>query len=71
LVNLSVSDTNLKDHGPAKLGNENEKRDTLLETFKKDEFLKNTVDTFVITYNNELGDTIKNNKSETKTFRGE
>jgi len=64
LINLSVSDSNLKE----KL---NEKRDKLLDKLEKDKFLKESVETFVITYNNELGDTIKNSKSETKTFRGE
>lgn len=64
LVNLSVSDHNLKEAL-------NDKRDKLLEKLQKDKFLKESVETFVITYNNELGDTIKNSKSETKTFRGE
>jgi len=46
----------------------NEKWDKLLEKLKKDKFLNKAIDTFVITYNNELGDTIKNSKSETKIF---
>jgi hypothetical protein len=61
LVNLSVSDDNLKQ-------SKTDKWDALLELFKKNEFLKKSVTTFVITYNNGLGDTIKNDKSETKTF---
>jgi len=64
LVNLSVSDNNLKERL-------NEKREKLLEKLKKDKMLNKAIDTLVITYNNELGDTIKNDKSETKTFRGE
>jgi hypothetical protein len=62
LINLSVSDNNLKEKM-------NEKRDKLLEKLKKDKFLNKAVNTFAITYNNELGDTIKNSKSETKIFR--
>jgi len=46
----------------------NEKWDKLLEKLKKDKFLNKAIDTFAITYNNELGDTIKNSKSETKIF---
>jgi len=61
LINLSVSDNNLKEKM-------NEKWDKLLEKLKKDKFLNKAIDTFVITYNNELGDTIKNSKSETKIF---
>lgn len=64
LINLSVADHNLKE-------DENTKREHLLEAFKKDTFLTTKITTFVITYNNELGDTIKNNKSETKIFRWE
>jgi hypothetical protein len=61
LVNLSVSEDNLKQ-------SKTDKRDTLLEIFKKDEFLKSSVTTFVITYNNGLADTINSKESETKTF---
>ncbi|MCX6822798.1 MAG: methyltransferase domain-containing protein [candidate division SR1 bacterium] len=64
LVNLSVSEENLK---TSKSG----KWDQLLEVLKKDELLKDKVTTFVITYNNGLADTIRNDKSETKTFWGD
>lgn len=64
LVNLSVSEENLK---TSKTG----KWDQLLEVLKQDELLKAKVTTFVITYNNGLADTIRNDKSETKTFRGD
>ena len=64
LVNLSVSEENLK---TSKTG----KWDQLLEVLKKDELLQAKVTTFVITYNNGLADTIRNDKSETKTFRGD
>jgi len=64
LVNLSVSEDNLKQ-------NKSDKRDQLLATFKQDELLQNKVTTFVITYNNGLADTIRNEQSDTKTFRGD
>ncbi|MEI8092258.1 MAG: hypothetical protein WCG98_09080 [bacterium] len=64
LINLSVSEENLK---TSKSG----KWDQLLEVLKQDELLKAKVTTFVITYNNGLADTIRNDKSETKTFRGD
>ena len=39
-----------------------------MEDFKANEFLKKTVTTFVITYNEWLSDTVKNDQSETKVF---
>lgn len=64
LVNLSVSEENLKT-------SKSEKWDQLLEVLKKDDLLKAKVTTFVITYNNGLADTIRNDKSETKAFWGD
>jgi tRNA/tmRNA/rRNA uracil-C5-methylase (TrmA/RlmC/RlmD family) len=64
LVNLSVSDDNLKK-------NLITKRNSFLEKLKKDEYLKKNVTTFVITYNNWLADTINSPQSQTKTFRGD
>ena len=64
LVNLSVSEDNLKQ-------SKTDKRDHLLEIFKQDDLLQSKVTTFVITYNNGLADTIRNEQSETKTFRGD
>ena len=61
LINLSVSDTNLKKDTTAQW-------EQLLETLKQDVFLNEKVSTLVITYNNGLADTIRNNESETKTF---
>ena len=40
-----------------------------MEDFQKNEFLKKNVTTFVITYNEWLSDTVKNDQSETKVFR--
>ena len=61
MVNLSIS-----------LGNLNEDQtklwENLMEEFKKDEFLKKNITTFVITYNEWLSDTVKNDKSEAKVF---
>lgn len=39
-----------------------------MEDFKTNEFLKKNVTTFVITYNEWLSDTVKNDQSETKVF---
>jgi len=61
LVNLSVADNNIKEKNT-------KKRDDFLAIVKNDELLNTKVTTFVITYNNGLGDTVKNNESETKTF---
>ena len=64
MVNLSVSLANLNDD-QTKIWEE------LLESFKADPFLKEEVTTFVITYNEGLADTVKNDKSETKVFWGD
>ncbi|MFZ2150816.1 MAG: 23S rRNA (uracil(1939)-C(5))-methyltransferase RlmD [Candidatus Absconditicoccaceae bacterium] len=64
LVNLSVFEDSLKK-------TYNDKRNEFLETLQKDEFLKNNITTFVITYNNGLADTVKSDKSESKTLRGD
>lgn len=61
LVNLSLSDNNLKE-------DQIPKWEALLETFKTDIVLNKKVTSFVITYNNGLADTIRNNESVTKTF---
>jgi 23S rRNA (uracil-5-)-methyltransferase RumA len=64
MVNLSICLANL-DKVQTKA------REALLETFKNDLDLKEQISTFVITYNEGLADTVKNEKSETKTFRGD
>ncbi len=64
LINLSVADNNLKEKN---IHQWNE----FLETLKQDTFLQEKVTTFVITYNNGLGDIIRSQDGETKTFRGE
>jgi 23S rRNA (uracil1939-C5)-methyltransferase len=74
MVNLSVCLANLSDE-QTKVWEE------LLEKFKvskilsqsceTDLFLKEVVTTFVITYNEGLADTVKNEKSETKVFWGD
>ncbi len=61
MVNLSISFWNLNSE-QTKLWED------LMENFKKDEFLKKNVTTFVITYNEWLSDTVKNDQSETKVF---
>jgi len=61
LVNLSVSDNNLKDKNT-------KKRNKFLEILKKDEILNKKVTTLVITYNNGLADIIRSKDCETKTF---
>lgn len=61
MVNLSISFGNL-DWEQTKLWEQ------LMEDFKKNEFLKKNVTTFVITYNEWLSDTVKNDQSETKVF---
>jgi hypothetical protein len=64
MVNLSVALTNLN--------NEQTKIwESLLEQFKQEKNLTEQITTFVITYNESLADTVKNEKSETKIFRGE
>ncbi len=64
LVNLSVANKQLTPKTTLQ-------RDQLLETFKTDPMLNKKITTFVITYNNGLADTIRNNDSKTETFRGE
>lgn len=64
MVNLSVSLTNLDDE-QTKLWEE------LLEQFKVNPTLKQQITTFIITYNDWLADTIKNEKSEMKVFWGD
>jgi tRNA/tmRNA/rRNA uracil-C5-methylase (TrmA/RlmC/RlmD family) len=64
MVNLSVSLANLNDE-QTKMWEE------FLQQLKADPFLKAEISTFVITYNEGLADTVKNDKSETKVFRGE
>jgi len=61
LVNLSVSNNNLKEKNI-------KKRDTFLETLKNDAVLKDKVTSLVITYNNGLADIIRSKDCETKTF---
>lgn len=64
LVNLAVADNNLKTKN-------DKQRNRFLDTLKADEFLKQKVTTFVITYNNGVADVIRSQECETKTFRGE
>ena len=61
LVNLSISDNNLTEETSPKWA-------SLLDTFTTDSVLKEKVTSFVITYNNGLADTIRNNDSVTKTL---
>ena len=61
MVNLSISFGNLNEE-QTKLWEQ------LMEDFKTNEFLKKNVTTFVITYNEWLSDTVKNDQSETKVF---
>ena len=64
MVNLSISLANLNDE-QTKVWEE------LLESFRADSLLKEEITTFLITYNEGLADTVKNDKSETKVFRGD
>ena len=61
MVNLSISFGNLNEE-QTKLWEQ------LMEDFKTNEILKKNVTTFVITYNEWLSDTVKNDQSETKVF---
>ena len=61
MVNLSISFGNLNEE-QTKLWEQ------LMEEFKNNEFLKKNVTTFVITYNEWLSDTVKNDQSEAKVF---
>lgn len=64
LVNLSVSNNNLKETSA-------KKRDDFLDLIKKDPLLNEKINSFVITYNNGLADIIRSQDCETKIFRGE
>jgi 23S rRNA (uracil1939-C5)-methyltransferase len=64
MVNLSVSLWNLNEE-QTKLWEQ------LMEEFKNNEFLKDNITTFVITYNEWLSDTVKNDQSEAKVFWGD
>ena len=61
MVNLSISFWNL-DEEQTKL------REQLMDDFQKNEFLKDNITTFIITYNEWLSDTVKNDQSEAKVF---
>ena len=61
MVNLSVSFGNLNKE-QTKLW------ENLMEEFKNNELLKQNITTFVITYNEWLSDTVKNDQSEAKVF---
>ena len=65
LVNLSVSDENLKDQ------EQSHHREQFLETIKNDPLLKQQVTTMVISYNNGLADIVNAPEVEMKTFRGD
>ena len=65
LVNLSVSDENLKDQ------EQSHYREQFLETIKNDPLLKQQVTTMVISYNNGLADIVNAPGVEMKTFRGD
>ncbi|MDR0859763.1 MAG: methyltransferase domain-containing protein, partial [Candidatus Peribacteria bacterium] len=62
MVNLSVCLANLNTE-------QTKVWEKLLEKMEADSDLKSQISTFVITYNEGLADTVKNEKSETKTFR--
>jgi tRNA/tmRNA/rRNA uracil-C5-methylase (TrmA/RlmC/RlmD family) len=64
MVNLSVSLANLNDE-------QTKTRQTLLEQFKQEKRLTEEITTFVLTSNEGLADTVKNDKSETNLFWGE
>jgi len=61
LVNLSVSDNNLQ-------WEDNSKWQNFLEQLKTDQYLKDEVSSFVISYNNWLADIVRNSETEIKTF---
>ena len=61
MVNLSISFWNLNEE-QTKLWEQ------LMDNFKSNEFLKKNITTFIITYNEWLSDTIKNNQSEARVF---
>jgi tRNA/tmRNA/rRNA uracil-C5-methylase (TrmA/RlmC/RlmD family) len=64
MVNLSVCLANLSD-------DQTHIWEALLEQLKTHPTIQEKVTTFVITYNEGLADTVKNEKSETKTFFGD
>ena len=64
LVNLSVADNNLNECTTPLW-------ETFMETLKNDEFLKENVTSFVMSYNNGLADIVRNNETEIKTFWGD
>ncbi|MCX6824354.1 MAG: class I SAM-dependent RNA methyltransferase [candidate division SR1 bacterium] len=64
LVNLAVSDNNLKDKHIGQW-------DEFLELLKQDPFLNKKVTSLVITYNNGLADIIRSQDCVTKTFWGD
>lgn len=64
LVNLAVSDNNLKTKN-------DKQRNRFLDILKNDEILKDKVTTLVITYNNGLADIVRSQECETKTCWGE
>jgi hypothetical protein len=64
MVNLSVSLANL-DEKQIKIW------EALLEQLKTDSFWREEITTFVLTHNEGLADTVKNEQSETKVCWGE
>ena len=64
LVNLSIASDQLTEAN-------REQRNQLLDLFTSDTLLKEKITTFVITHNNGLSDTARNNDSKTETFRWE
>ena len=62
MVNLSVSFANLNEE-------QTKLREKLMQDFQSNEILKQEITTFIITYNEWLSDTVKNEQSEAKTFR--
>ena len=65
LINLVVADQHLVSDKTK------QQRDTLLETLKSDNIIKEQITTWVITYNNGLADITHTPDSETKIFFGE
>lgn len=62
MVNLSVSDNNLKNQ------DETQRWQDLMEKMKSDSFLQEEISTMVISYNNGLADIVNNQETEIKTF---
>ncbi len=65
LVNLVVSDQLLVDE------NKKDQREILLNQLQNDEYLKESITTFVVTYNNWLADITRSPDSETKIISGD